>query len=201
VRHDTITWAGALALGGLTLSGLAATGCGGAARPPDARALVADLKSPDAARSGEARLKLISLGEPSVPALVELLHSEEPRERLLAATTFWGMGPRARSAAGDLADALRDADPQVRVTCAMALENMGPAGADAVPSLVGALQDGDRRVRQAAVKALGAIGPAASAALPALTREIKRQSWPEAEEAVRRIRGVSAGAVPADAER
>jgi HEAT repeat protein len=70
-----------------------------------------------------------------------------------------------------------------------------------VPALVGALRDRDRSVRQAAVKALGAIGPAASPALPALTREIKRQSWPEAEEAVRRIRGASADAAPADAPR
>ena len=32
------------------------------------------------------------------------------------------------------------------------------------------------------------IGPEASPALPALEREIRRESWPEAEDAVRRIR-------------
>jgi hypothetical protein len=33
------------------------------------------------------------------------------------------------------------------------------------------------------------MGPAASPALPALEDAIKRESWPEAEEAVRRIHG------------
>jgi hypothetical protein len=51
------------------------------------------------------------------------------------------------------------------------------------------------RVRQAAVKALGAIGPAAKPALPTLTWALRRGSWPEAEEAVRRIRGLQPGAV------
>jgi hypothetical protein len=43
------------------------------------------------------------------------------------------------------------------------------------------------------VKALGAVGPGAKAALPALTRALRRGSWPEAEEAVRRIRGLDPG--------
>jgi len=71
----------------------------------------------------------------------------------------------------------------------MALENMGPVARDAVPALALALRDPVRPVRQAAVKALGAIGPAASPALPALEEAIRRESWPEAEEAVRRIHG------------
>jgi HEAT repeat protein len=66
-----------------------------------------------------------------------------------------------------------------------------------VPALVKAIGDRDGSVRQAAVKALAAIGPAASEALPALTRALKRSSWPEADEAVRRIRGIPAGA-PSD---
>jgi hypothetical protein len=49
-------------------------------------------------------------------------------------------------------------------------------------------------VRQAAVKALGAIGPPAAAAVPTLTRMLRKGSWPEAEEAIRRIRGLEPGA-------
>jgi hypothetical protein len=49
-------------------------------------------------------------------------------------------------------------------------------------------------VRQAAVKALGAIGPPASAAVPVLTRVLRKGPWPEAEEAIRRIRGLEPGA-------
>jgi HEAT repeat protein len=63
-----------------------------------------------------------------------------------------------------------------------------------VPALAKALGDREPGVRQAAVKALGAVGPGAKAALPALTRALRRGSWPEAEEAVRRIRGLDPGA-------
>ena len=168
---------------------LSLAACGDRSSGPDLPALVADLKSPDEEKSGQARLELISLGEVAVPALVDLLETGEPRDRILAATTFWGMGARAASAAPTLASALEDSDPELRVACAMALENMGPAAREAVPALVRALGDPERPVRQAAVKALGAIGPQASSALPALDRAIQRESWPEAEEAVRRIRG------------
>lgn len=183
------------------LAALAGAGCGGGQAPPDPAALVAELKSADPARSGDARLKIISLGEPAVPALVVLLRSDAPRERRLAATTFWGMGARGAAAAPELGAALSDSDTEVRVTSAMALESMGPAGREAVPALVGALGDSERRVRQAAVKALGAMGPAARDALPALDREIARESWPEAEEAVLLIRSAPPGAGAADAER
>jgi HEAT repeat protein len=172
--------------------------CGDRSGPPDVDGMVADLISGDQKRSGDARLQLISLGEPAAPALGELLRDGAPGERLLAATTLWGMGARGRAAVPALAAALRDSDPELRVTSAMALENMGPAARDAVPALTRALGDRERRVRQAAVKALGAIGPEASPALPVLDREIKRESWPEAEEAVRRIRG---GASPSGAGR
>ena len=77
----------------------------------------------------------------------------------------------------------------------MALETMGAAAEDAVPALAKALGDREPGVRQAAVKALGAMGPAARGALPTLTRALRRGSWPEAQEAVRRIRGLDPGAV------
>jgi HEAT repeat protein len=176
---------------------LALAACGGGPEGPDLPGLIADLKSSDAKKSGEARLELISLGEVAAPALIDLLQNGSPADKVLAATTIWGMGARAASAAPALATALGDPDPELRVTAAMALENMGPAAAEAVPALTKALHDRERPVRQAAVKALGAMGPAASAALPTLEREIERESWPEAEEAVRRIHG--ADDAPAEA--
>ena len=162
--------------------------CGREAGPPDPAPLVADLLSGDPQKSGAARLELITMGGPATPALAAVLRDGAPAERSLAATTLWGMGARGQAAVPALAAALEGADPELRATCAMALENMGPSAREAVPALTAALRDRDRSVRQAAVKALGAIGPDASSALPALEREIKRESWPEAEEAVRRIR-------------
>ena len=178
----------------LALLLVALPGCRKKETAPDPGQLIADLRGADAAKSGRARLQLITLGEPAVPALAEMLRSGTPAERIAATNVLWGMGARARAAAGELSAALDDADPALRVAAAMALENMGAAAADAVPALAKALDDPEPGVRQAAVKALGAIGPAARAALPALTRALRRASWPEAEQAVRRIRELDPGA-------
>jgi HEAT repeat protein len=175
-------------------AGLLLMSCRAKERPPDVAQLVRELCGNDARKSGEARLQLIGLGEPAVPALSDLLRSGQPAERLAAANTLWGLGARGRSAVPDLAAALGEDDAALRVAVAMALESMGPAAAPAVPALVKAIGDRDGSVRQAAVKALAAIGPAARDALPALTRALKRSSWPEADEAVRRIRGLPANA-------
>lgn len=174
--------------------------CRKAESPPDPRRLVAELRGPDEGRRGAARLQLITLGEAAVPALVELLRTGSPEERLTAANTLWGMGARAGAAASDLAALLADSDPRLRVAAAMALEALGPSAAPAVDALVAALSDRDPTLRQSAVKALGAIGPDARAALPALSRLLRRGSWPEAEEAARRIGGVVPEDGPAEAD-
>ena len=149
-------------------------GCRKKETAPDPKQLIADLRGPDAEKSGRARLLLITLGEPAVPDLAELLRSGSPAERVAAANTLWGMGARAQAAVPDLAAALLDPDPGLRVAAAMTLQNMGAAAVDAVPALAKALSDREPGVRQAAVKALGAVGPGAKAALPALTRALRR---------------------------
>lgn len=170
------------------------SGCRARDDKPDIPRLIAELRGADPQASGRARLELLQIGEPAVPALAEMLRSGTPVERVSAANTLWGMGARARAAVPDLAAALSDPDASLRVAAAMALQNMGEAAAAATPDLARAISDRDREVRQAAVKALGAIGPPAAAALPALTRVLRRGSWPEAEEAVRRIRSLAADA-------
>jgi HEAT repeat protein len=158
-------------------------------KPPDPVALVDKLKSTDEAVSGAASLELIRLGEPGVPALVELLRDPEPRHRAIAARTFWGMGARGGAAAPALGEALADADASVRVAAAMALENMGPAAAPAVVPLTGALRDPSAEVRPWAAKALGSIGGAAESAVPALERAARLDGLHgPAEEAIRKIR-------------
>jgi HEAT repeat protein len=186
----TIRIAAALAAAALV------AGCRAKEAGPDVSALVRDLQGSDEVKSGQANLALIRTGEPAVPALVDLLRSGDPRLRRLAASTFWGMGAKARAAVPALAEMLQDPDPQFRVMAAMAFENMGPAAVEAVPVLTKALGDGDLKVRQASVKALGAIGPDARAAVPVLKRAVKRASWPEAEEALARIEGRAIGTPP-----
>src|SRR5262245_22123124 len=89
---------------------------------PDVPALLADLQSGDSAKSGRANLELIRIGEPAVPGLVQLLQSDDPRKRSLAASAFWGMGGKGRAAVPVLAEALADPDPAFRTSIAMALE-------------------------------------------------------------------------------
>jgi HEAT repeat protein len=163
--------------------------CSTTEKQPDVAGLVADLQSGDPQKSGHANLELIRIGEPAVPALIDMLRGSDPRLRGLAASTLWGMGGKGRAAAPALAETLSDPDPGLRTSSAMALENMGPQAKEAIPALVKALSDPDNRVRQASVKALGAIGPAATPAIPVLTRALKKGSWPEAEEAILKIRG------------
>ena len=167
---------------------LALPACRKKETPPDPGRLLTALRSPDARKSGQARLELIRMGEPAVPALAEMLRSGTPAERTAAANTLWGMGARAQAAVPDLAAALEDADPGLRVTAAMALENMGPDAAPAVPALTKALKDKEGRVRQRAAIALGNIGAAARPAVPALGEAAK---WdpvrPAAEEAIKKI--------------
>jgi HEAT repeat protein len=188
-----------LAISLLALAVFVLPSCRKAESPPDPGRLVAELRGPDEGRRGAARLQLIALGEAAVPALVELLRSDSPEERLAATNTLWGMGARAGAAASELATLLADPDPRLRVAAAMTLEALGPAAAPAVEALVTALFDRDPALRQSAVKALGAIGPGARAALPALSRVLRRGSWPEAEEAARRIGGVVPEGDPAEA--
>ena len=174
---------------GTLLAFVLLSACATQEKPPNVAGLVADLRGADPQKSGRANLELIRIGEPAVPALIEMLQSGDNRLRALAASTLWGMGAKGRAAAPFLAEALADPDPSMRTAAAMALENMGPQAGEAIPALVKALSDSDNRVRQASVKALGAIGPAATPAIPVLTRALKKGSWPEAEEAILKIRG------------
>jgi HEAT repeat protein len=173
----------------VVLAGVSSFACRARDPKDDVPALIQDLKGPDREKSGRANLALIRVGEPAVPAILELVQGSDPRLRSVALATIWGMGERAKSAAPVLGETLSDPDPEIRNAAAMALENMGPAAAAAVPALIKALSDGDNRVRQTAVKALGNVGPAAREAVPVISRAVKRGPWPEAEEAIRKIQG------------
>lgn len=182
---------------GAALIALGGPACRARESPASVPALIEDLKSADREKSGKANLALIGLGEPAVPALLELLAGSDPRLRSLALSTLWGMGARAQSAVPALVAALEDPDVEIRIGAAMALDNMGPAAQPAVPALIRALSDGESRVRQAAVKALGNVGPGAKDAVPVLSRAVKRGPWPEAEETLRKIQGHAREAAPA----
>ena len=156
----------------------------------DLHALVVDLESADAEKSGKARLRLIEIGEPAALVIGERLQSGDARVKQAMATTLWGMGSAGRAAVPALGAALADADREVRLAAAMALGNMGADAAAAVPALVLTLEDPELEVRRWAIKALGNIGLAASEALPAVDRARKVEGLRmAAEEAIRQIQG------------
>jgi HEAT repeat protein len=152
--------------------------------------LVEQLQSIDEEKSGQARLELLKIGEPAVPALSGLLTSTDGRIRKTALTTLWGLGTRSRSALPGVIALLTDPDPDLRVTALMVVEANGAAAADAVPTVIRLLKDTNVEVRQRAAVALGAIGPAAATALPALGEAARFEPVrPQAEKAIRRIQG------------
>ncbi len=167
-----------------------ALGCRSQPKQPDVAALIADLSSDDAEKSGRASVTIVSKGELAVAGLVEMLGNPDPKLRSRAATTLWGLGASAQAAVPTLAGALKDADTNVRRSAAAALGNMGALAAPAVPALAAALDDSDNSVRQLSAKALGAIGPAARSALAALDALARREGLREtAEEARKQIQG------------
>ncbi|MCP4644259.1 MAG: HEAT repeat domain-containing protein [bacterium] len=104
----------------------------------------------------------------AVPALVEMLGSDEPGSRARAAELL-GLLRDTRSGAA-LVAALRNTNPYVRATVAAALGELGDPRAGA--ALVAALKDGDTGMRSAGASALGKLGdPRAGAPLVAALKD------------------------------
>lgn len=59
------------------------TGCRAKEKPSQPGQLVAELRGPDAEKSGRARLQLITLGEAAIPAVAALLKSGTSAERIV----------------------------------------------------------------------------------------------------------------------
>ncbi len=103
------------------------------------------------------RYACAAIGEPIVPALVELLGHEKPLAREQAAICLRKIGKRARSAVPALLAALKDSDSQVRDAVAKALKDIKPASDAATEQLRDALNDESHTVRQVASQVLGSM--------------------------------------------
>lgn len=108
------------------------------------------------------------LARPLIDALVSQLGSDDPLERLDAATALREMGPAAAAAVPALMERLRDEQRAIRMAAMYALGAVGSAAAPAVPALAAALDDPDEGIQDAARRALRGIRTAeARAALEA----------------------------------
>lgn len=119
-----------------------------------------------------------------VIAAREKLHSQDPQERIAAATALGRLGPAGKEAAADLCRAFTDQDEGVRCAAKRALRRIGPA---VIPELRKALTDEDPCVRRLAVMTLGELGPASESAVVDIGRLLWGKDdrlWPSAVEAL-----------------
>ncbi|HNN14794.1 MAG TPA: HEAT repeat domain-containing protein [Anaerolineales bacterium] len=119
------------------------------------QSLLADLTSGDDARAERAVSALAKLGEPVLPALLDLTHSEEADTRWWAVCAL-SASPHTRTR--DLLPLLSDSAPEVRAAAALAL--CSHPGEEAVGSLANALKDRDSLTAGLAGNALVKIGTA-----------------------------------------
>jgi HEAT repeat protein len=122
--------------------------------------LLAELTSGDESRAEKAAGALAGLGEPAVPALLDLLAAPEADRRWWAVRTLAQI-PDVDG--GAFVRALADPSAEVRQAAALALN--GNPHPDALPALILALGDPDSLVAGLAARSLVRIG---NVAVPAL---------------------------------
>jgi len=131
----------------------------------------------------------------SVPALSRFLADREGGVRASAARLLADLGPSARAAIPLLPSVFEgDPDPEARVEEARAMWRITGDPKAAVEALAAVLREACDTDRIRAAEVLGEIGPAAAAAVPALEANRGRVSIgvrKAAEDALKRIRGVS----------
>ena len=112
-------------------------------------------------RRREAFRRLVEIGEPAVPTLLELLKLNSAPVSGDAFNALTGLGPRAAGAVPELIQLLNDERLELRIRAAWTLGSIGPDAQPAVPSLTRLLQHPDSRLREVAARSLASIGGAA----------------------------------------
>jgi HEAT repeat protein len=109
-------------------------------------------------RRHEAFRRLSEIGEPAVPALVDLLKKNKVPVSGDAFNALGNLGTRAAGAVPDMIELLHNENATLRTRAAWILGTIGPDAESSVPSLAPLLKDPNVKVRQAAAQALGQIG-------------------------------------------
>jgi HEAT repeat protein len=139
--------------------------------------LIKKLKTNDEKELDATIEKLVKIGEPAIPALIEALREENLLVRRSAAEALRKIGDRSIPA---LVKALKDSDVKVRRNAInlLIIINYGWSGSSsqaktAVPQLIFLLKDSDPDLRRSAADALENIGPEAKTAVPQLILLLK----------------------------
>jgi len=101
--------------------------------------------------------RLMEIGEPAVPALIDLMVDHGIPVRGDAFNALANLGPRAASGVPRLTRLLDDKNVQLRSYAAWILGSIGSAAEPAVPKITALLQDTSGHVREVAARALGEI--------------------------------------------
>jgi HEAT repeat protein len=116
-------------------------------------------------RRHEAFRRLTEIGEPAVPALVDLFREHDIPVTNNASSALANLGPRAAGAVPELIEILDGNKPDLQSRAAWILSSIGQPAAPAVPSLTRLLEHPNPRLREAAAQALAQIGGTGQVAL------------------------------------
>ncbi len=120
--------------------------------------LLQAFSSQDEELQAEAVEALQEIGGPAVPALNNILASEnQPRQKALAADALAGIGAAAQPAVSNLKKLLQSKNQLLAYRAARALASIGPGAREATEQLIAALQSESPLVRVHAARALGEI--------------------------------------------
>ncbi len=175
-----------------------------------------ELKTRNVFDRGPAEGTLISIGEPAVPAVLQLLKSENELTRHAAAEILTNLAVSRKKPVHlgfsetvlrndvlpALTAALKDPSEWARAPVIGALFNIAQldeeSGKTIIPLLTGALSDPAAEIRSNAANCLGEIGPRAKEALPALVEALQRPDSREYDRVVFAVRNIGPGpeAVP-----
>jgi HEAT repeat protein len=142
--------------------------------------LVEDLGSSDTQRVELAIEKISDRGAAAasaVPALTDLLTSDNPRIRSHAAYALGQIGKPAMPAVTALARMITDDDPSVRHAALDALAEIEPGPETAVPLLIKSLGDQDPRVIRRALHALADRGAPIVPAMVEAMKDDRTEYW------------------------
>jgi hypothetical protein len=141
------------------LEHLARSLAGGAAPPGIQNCIFFLLEQTDGTRARIAHDLGLNRTVGAIPALILILHDENPEVRKEAAYALGEMGPAAARAVPTLRDTLRDPAGEVRREAAGALSRVGPPAWSALSDLADTMEgDADPWVRDAASFAVQQIG-------------------------------------------
>ncbi|HVF39776.1 MAG TPA: HEAT repeat domain-containing protein [Gemmatimonadaceae bacterium] len=146
-------------------------------------------------RRNEGFRRLSEIGEPAVPALLELFREHDIPVTGDAFNALVNLGPRAASAIPELIEILNDDRIDLRRRSAWILGAIGPAAKPAVPSLARLLHHEDPRLREFAAQALAQIGGSGHHAL----EQVRRSTDPAPRAAS--IRGMASASLDSASRR